>query len=229
MHQSMAATLGLGLLLGLKHAVEADHLAAISTIVSERRSLTQCAGVGALWGIGHTSSLLLAGVFVLGLGFVIPERVANLFELAVAAMIIVLGMRLLRLHIHVHKHAGKSHIHLHFKDDPHLETQHSGLSGLRPLLVGVVHGLAGSAALTLLVLTQVVQQSGIGAGFAYLVIFGIGSIGGMLLMGVLLSLPFCFGLRFFERTLLPLRLTTGVVSTLFGVFYGWKILERLAL
>jgi sulfite exporter TauE/SafE len=229
MHQSMTATLGLGLLLGLKHAAEADHLAAISTIVSERRSIWQAAGVGALWGLGHTSALLVAGVFVLGLGFVIPDRVANFLELAVAAMIVVLGTRLLRLHVHFHKHSGRSHIHFHFKDDQHAAPQHKGLAGVRPLFIGIVHGLAGSAALTLLVLTQVVQDGGIGVGFAYLLIFGIGSIGGMLLMGALLSLPFCFGLRFFERTLFPLRLITGLLSTVFGIFYGWKILERLTL
>src|SRR5207237_664806 len=82
MNQSMLATLGLGFLLGLKHTTEADHLVAVSTIVSERRSLWQAAGVGALWGVGHTTSLLAAGLLVIALGVAIPARVANFLELA---------------------------------------------------------------------------------------------------------------------------------------------------
>src|SRR3989442_108979 len=148
MNESMLATLGLGFVLGLKHATEADHLAAVSTIVSERRSLWQSAAVGALWGMGHTASLLVAGVLVIGLGVAIPEALANILELAVALMIVFLGVRLLRLHIHPHAHGGSTHIHLHFQNEPHAGHGHSGLAGWRPVLVGIVHGLAGSAALT---------------------------------------------------------------------------------
>jgi sulfite exporter TauE/SafE len=235
MHESMLATLGLGFILGLRHATEADHLAAVSTIVSERRSIWQSAGVGILWGIGHTASLLVAGVFVVGLGVAIPDRLANILELLVALMIVLLGMRLLHAHIHSHRHGGKPHIHMHFHDDAHahsLATTHTAeheyhLSGWRPVLVGVVHGLAGSAALTLLVLSTVVRNGSALAGLAYLAVFGIGSIGGMLLMSCLISLPFSLGLRFFQRTLLPLRLLTGVFSTTFGVFYAWRIFEKL--
>src|SRR5215510_3213231 len=115
MHDSMLATLGLGFVLGLKHATEADHLAAVSTIVSERRSLWQSSAIGLLWGIGHTSSLLAAGVVVLGLGVVIPESIANAFELLVALMIVFLGMRLLRMHVHRHTHSRQTHAHLQFR------------------------------------------------------------------------------------------------------------------
>src|SRR5262249_46185163 len=102
MNESMLATLGLGFVLGIKHATEADHLAAVSTIVSQRRSVWQSAAVGVFWGIGHTAALVAAGVLVLGVGLVIPEKIANIFELVVALMIIFLGMRLLHLHIHAH-------------------------------------------------------------------------------------------------------------------------------
>src|SRR5229473_1113071 len=155
MTESVLSTLGLGFVLGLKHATEADHLVAVSTIVSERRSIWQSAGVGALWGIGHTASLLVAGIFVVGLGVAIPEPVANVLELLVALMIVFLGMRLVHAHIHSHTHGGKQHTHVHFADEQHTNG-HSGLSGWRPILVGIVHGLAGSAALTLLVLSTVV-------------------------------------------------------------------------
>jgi cytochrome c biogenesis protein CcdA len=229
MHESMFATMGLGFVLGLKHATEADHLAAVSTIVSERRSLWQSSAIGLLWGIGHTGSLLAAGVVVLGLGVVIPESVANSLELVVALMIVFLGMRLLRMHVRTHSHRGRSHVHLHFRDEQNADNEHSGLPGWRPVLVGIVHGLAGSATLTLLVLSQVARSGGVGFGFAYLVVFGLGSIGGMLIMSTLIGLPFFLGVRFFERSYHPLRLLTGILSTTFGAAYAWEIARRLSL
>src|SRR5437879_9917969 len=197
MDQSMLATLGFGFLLGLKHATEADHLVAVSTIVSERRSIWQAAGVGALWGVGHTASLLAAGLFVIALGVAIPARVANFLELAVALMIIFLGTRLLYvilrsrpdLHVHAHTHGG------------------------RPVLIGIVHGLAGSAALTLLVLSEVVRNGTPALGFAYLFVFGLGSITGMLVMSGLIGVPISLGIRFFQRALLPIRVLAGISST----------------
>jgi sulfite exporter TauE/SafE len=205
MTESMLMTLGLGFTLGLKHATEADHVAAVSTIVSERRSLWQSATVGTLWGVGHTTSLLAAGFFVIVLGIVIPQRVANLLELAVAFMIIFLGARLLHAVLN-----GQRGVH------SHSQTR-------RPFLVGIMHGLAGSAALTLLVLAQVVGSNSAIFGLAYLLIFGLGSIGGMLFMSCLIGLPFTLGTRFYQRTLLPLRLFAGAASTLFGVLYAWEI------
>lgn len=244
MHESMLAMLGLGFVLGLKHATEADHLAAVSTIVSERRSLGQSAIVGALWGIGHTSSLLIAGAFVILLGIAIPERAAMILELAVALMIVFLGSRILYvilcthrcIHVHSHTHGGRRHTHIHFHDEDHEhaieathDDSHGGLSGWRPLLVGIVHGLAGSAALTLLVLSEVVRNGTAALGFAYLLVFGAGSVGGMLVMSILIGLPFALGTRFFQRTLLPLRVLAGLASTAFGLFYARTILEKLSL
>src|SRR5262245_1553006 len=236
MTESMFATLSLGFVLGLKHATEADHLAAVSTIVSERRSIRQSAAVGMLWGVGHTASLLIAGVFVIALGIGIPERIADILELMVAFMIVFLGARLLHMHIHPHVHDGRSHIHFHFHDKPHAPstsaihtTPHGGFSGWRPMFVGIVHGLAGSAALTLLVLSEVVRRGGALLGFAYLLIFGAGSIGGMLLMSSVIGLPFSIGFRFLQRSVLPLRLLIGVASTGFGLFYAWKIVAKLSM
>jgi hypothetical protein len=228
MNESILATLGIGFLLGLKHATEADHLAAVSTIVSQRRSLSQSAMVGALWGAGHTASLLVVGFLVIAMGLAIPDRIANLFELAVAVMIVFLGMRILRLHVHSHRHGGTSHAHLHFQDDAHTDDAHMPLSSWRAALVGMMHGLAGSAALTLLVLSQVLHQGGTVLAFAYLVVFGFGSIGGMLVMSSLIGLPFSLGFRLSRQTLVPLRVLTGIFSTTFGVFYALRILSRLS-
>jgi len=228
MHESILATLGIGFLLGLKHATEADHLAAVSTIVSQRRSLCQSAMVGALWGAGHTASLLVVGFLVIAMGLAIPDRIANLFELAVAVMIVFLGMRILRVHAHSHRHGGSSHVHLHFQDDAHTHDAHMPLSSWRAALVGMMHGLAGSAALTLLVLTQALHQGGTVLAFAYLVVFGFGSIGGMLVMSSLIGLPFSLGFRLSRQTLVPLRVLTGIFSTTFGVFYALRILSKLS-
>src|ERR1051326_7957141 len=124
MNESLFFALGLGFLLGLKHATEADHLVAVTTIVSEQRSVMRSAAVGALWGIGHTISLFVAGVMVILLQVTIPERTAALLEFAVALMIIFLGTRILYLvlrgqshvHVHAHTHDGHRHTHLHFHD-----------------------------------------------------------------------------------------------------------------
>src|SRR5918911_1822657 len=107
--------LGLGFLLGLRHATEADHLVAVSTIVSENRSLWRSAAVGALWGLGHTVSLFVAGALLIALRVPVPERVATALELAVALMIVLLGTRILYLvlkgrrdvHVHAHTHGGR--------------------------------------------------------------------------------------------------------------------------
>lgn len=239
MNDSLIIALGLGFLLGIKHATEADHLVAVTTIVSEQRSVWRSAKIGALWGFGHTASLFLAGVLVILLQVRIPERVAALLEFAVALMIIILGTRILYLvlrrrrhvHVHAHTHDGHAHTHLHFHDaedahsvrraHAHDEAPHGKLWGWRPFVVGAVHGLAGSAALTLFVLMKVVHDGSRLLGLAYLVIFGIGSVGGMLLMSALVSLPFVLTASRFERVNVPIRLVTGTVSVAFGLYYAW--------
>ena len=240
MHEPLVMALGLGFLLGLKHATEADHLVAVTTIVSEQRSIRRCMMVGVLWGLGHTAALFAAGLVIIILHVSIPERVAALLELCVALMITFLGGRILylllrdrrKLHVHTHTHDGRTHTHLHFHDredahsvrDAHKQSSaghHKGLRGLRPVFVGVVHGLAGSAALTLLVLTEVMSGGGSRSlGMAFLLIFGAGSVGGMLLMSALISLPFVFTANRFVQVNNPLRFAAGVASVAFGIYYA---------
>src|SRR2546423_1410786 len=161
--------LGIGLLFGLKHATEVDHVVAVSTIASQQRNVLRSALVGALWGAGHTASLLIVGVIVLALRIAIPEHVSNWLEFGVALMIIGLGTaglwRALRrkgdLHLHEHSHDGRSHVHVHFHEPEtrhRVQQRHShavSAIGVKPVLIGMMHGLAGSGALTLLVLTQI--------------------------------------------------------------------------
>jgi sulfite exporter TauE/SafE len=225
-----ASVLAFGFVLGLKHAVEADHLAAVSTIVSERKSLFSSMLVGGLWGVGHTISLLIAGMLVIVLHIEISERVALSLEFCVGLMLIALGVNALRklargghLHLHVHQHGGRVHAHPHIHDgapetDPH--THHGYQSGMRPLLVGMVHGLAGSAALMLLVLSTISSPF---VGIVYIIVFGVGSIGGMMIMSVLVSLPLYLTATRFSRANLMMRGLAGLFSLSFGLFMIYQI------
>jgi ABC-type nickel/cobalt efflux system permease component RcnA len=235
--------LGLGFVLGLKHATEADHLVAVSTIVSEHRSVWRSAAVGGLWGLGHTAALFVAGAVLIALRVQIPEPVAAALELAVALMIVLLGTRILYLvlrrrrdvHVHAHTHDGRTHTHLHFHGsrDAHPAADgsavphawHRGLWGWRPVLVGAVHGLAGSAALTLFILAEVLRGGSKLLGFAYLLVFGAGSIGGMLLMSTLIGLPFVLTSQRFRRVDTPVRLLAGSMSVLFGLYYAFETMR----
>jgi ABC-type nickel/cobalt efflux system permease component RcnA len=241
------ALFGLGLVFGLKHATEVDHVVAVSAIVSEHRSVLRSALVGGLWGAGHTASLVIVGVLVLVFRVVIPLPVANWLEFGVALMIIGLGVlaiaRVLRrrndVHLHRHSHDGRSHVHIHFHErsthhesDALVFTQASEASnsshpshshaisrvGFKPLLVGAMHGLAGSAALTLLVLTQI--QS-VWLGLLYLALFGFGSTFGMLLMSGLIGLPFALSGRRLTSINYGLQSATGMLSIAFGLWYAY--------
>jgi len=230
------AVLGLGLVFGLKHATEVDHIVAVTTIVSEQRNLLRAALVGALWGAGHTISLIAVGIVVLALRVAIPELVADWLEFGVALMIIGLGLsalvRVLRrrrpdVHVHEHVHDDRPHAHIHFHEEgtehassntPHTHTV--ARLGLKPLLVGAMHGLAGSAALTLLVLTQIASPL---VGLLYLSVFGLGSILGMLLMSCLVGLPFVLGARKLTRVNFALQATASVLSIAFGLWYAYEI------
>jgi sulfite exporter TauE/SafE len=222
--------------LGLKHATEPDHLAAVSTIVSERKNIWSASLVGGLWGIGHTISLFIAGVLVILLHFQISEHVAQILEFCVALMLIALGLDALRklarggqLHWHVHQHGGITHVHPHVHDEatahppektPEENTHHGLKLSPRPLIVGMIHGMAGSGALMLLILSTISQPA---VGIAYILIFGIGSIGGMMLMSMLVGLPFHFTANRFVRADWFLRGAAGLFSLGFGLFMVYQI------
>lgn len=224
-----ATVLGFGFLLGLKHATEADHLAAVGTIVSERRGLFSSAIVGGLWGLGHTISLFVAGVFVLLLNFEISEQTERRLEFCVGAMLVLLGLNVLRkiaqggtLHFHAHGHGAHTHVHPHVHehsetDEPH--THHGFSFSPRALIVGMVHGLAGSAALMLLVIPTIESRP---LGLLYIAVFGIGSIGGMMLMSFLVGLPFQLTALRFNRFNLILQSIAGLVSVGIGLLIVYE-------
>jgi len=216
---SVDSLLAIGFLLGLRHATEADHLAAISTIVTERRSLLSSSLVGAFWGLGHTLALLIAGVGVLLLRYQLTDRMAHVFELCVGIMLVLLGANVLRTLVG----QDASHAVAHPAVAPH---SHADVWLVcRPLLVGMVHGVAGSAPLLLLALTVVSSPL---VAFSYIAVFGIGSIMGMTIMSLLVGVPARLTAQF-ARTNVAVRGLSGLFSVGLGLFivYENAVLNRL--
>ncbi|HYC22049.1 MAG TPA: hypothetical protein VEI94_05070 [Candidatus Bathyarchaeia archaeon] len=229
--------LALGLLFGLRHAFEADHLAAVSTIVSQRRSILSASLVGGLWGLGHTLALVPAGIAVILLHVQIGDRVSLFLDFGVGLMLIGLAAdtmyRLARGGLRVHSHSHGTHVHVHAHPHahshahPHASREEmndssppDGRIGLRPLLVGMLHGLAGSAALSLLVLSTIPSPR---IGLAYIAVFGIGSTGGMMLMSALFGLPLHFTAGRFDRAHIALRGLAGLFSLAIGLSMVYEI------
>jgi len=214
--------LAFGFLLGMKHALDADHVVAVSTIVSKSKSIRKSSLIGAFWGLGHTTTLLIVGIAILALKLVIPQAMALSFEFLVGIMLVALGLVIVRkfilekYHFHFHEHESSSHIHFH---SHRRENNHSHMH--RPFLIGLIHGLAGTAALSLLVLASVQT---IYQGILYILIFGLGSITGMLIMSSAISLPIIFSSKFIN--LRKIELTAGLLSVLLGLViisetYSW--------
>ncbi len=233
MESSLLAAFGLGLVLGIQHALDPDHLIAVSTIVSEHRSFKWASLIGAFWGLGHTTTLFIVGVLVIGLRLTIPPRLGSSLELLVAAMLIILGSNVLRktfgaerVHLHTHSHNPETHTHIHVHENPKQDHAHSHRFAAmrRPFIVGMVHGLAGSAALMLLVLSTIDSALG---GLLYIVIFGLGSVGGMLLLSGIISLPFVLTAQRFSAMNRSIRVVAGVASIVFGLILGWEISSAL--
>lgn len=217
MISNLASTVTLGLLLGVKHALDADHVVAVSTIVSRDRRPWRAAVVGASWGMGHTLTLLAVGVVVLVFKVTIPPHFALAFEFAVGVMLVILGGHILwdfwrkRVHAHTHQ-SGETHAHLHRHAGDHEHTHDT--AGRKSFLVGMVHGLAGSAALMLLVLGTL---DGVVEGMAYIAAFGVASVVAMTVVSTAIGLPFT--LRMFGRRDLMegVRLIAGAVGVGLGV------------
>jgi high-affinity nickel permease len=213
--------LGLGFLLGMRHALDADHVAAVSTMLAQRPDLRRSGFIGLCWGCGHTAVLLAVGLAVLTLKITIPDAVAQAFESVVGVMLVALGLALAvtlyreQWHLHAHEHDGARHVHLHShrlgEDHTH---RHAWRDSLPPLMVGMVHGLAGSAALMLVVLSAVHT---FWEGIAYILLFGIGSILGMVVLGMLISLPFFFSVSLGRYAQVAVRGLASVGSIGFGI------------
>ena len=234
------AALVLGFLLGLKHATDADHVVAVSTIVSEYRNPWRGIWVGASWGLGHSTPLILLGIIILVLKETVLEQygeVAPVLEFGVGVMLVFLGLQVLwnlkRAHAHAHAHAveAEAHLHVHAHSGAELPSEpHPGLGWLSPgkpffrlksYVVGVVHGLAGSAAVMLVLLPQV---DGFLTGLGYLVLFGVGTIVSMAIVTIVLGIPFAITGNF-ARLNRAVAGVAGISSLVFGV----HLMSELAL
>ena len=185
----MMSILLLGFLLGMRHAVEADHVAAVASMTTRSNTFGEAIRLGATWGAGHTFTLFLFGAVVIFSDTIIPEHMAMMLEFAVGIMLVFLGIDVIRrmkrerVHFHLHAHdEGVRHFHAHshagegaHKNSTHGHT-HKKKILLRPLLVGMMHGMAGSAALIILALQSVDSPL---TGLAYICLFGFGSVAGM--------------------------------------------------
>jgi high-affinity nickel permease len=222
------SVLMIGFFLGLRHATDADHLAAVSTIVSEKRGLFSAIIVGGFWGIGHTLALLLVGLLVIFLKLQISASFESKLEAVVGLMLVALGTNALRkiartkkIHIHSHQHDGREHSHVHVhRDESGEEATHHRFSP-RSVLIGMVHGLAGSAALMLLIIPSIHSNA---VALAYILVFGLGSVGGMMLMSAVISVPFYLTVGRFNFLNKGMRLTSGLLSTGLGLFIIYQFL-----
>jgi high-affinity nickel permease len=238
----------LGFFLGMRHATDPDHVIAVTTIVTRERRISTSAWIGAFWGIGHTLTIFAVGAAIIIFDLVIPPRIGLSMELAVGLMLILLGVvnvvaffraaprfpegALVHCHahshgdyVHTHPHGHGVEAHSHAIDQTPVARLDRLLSGfqsyrlIRPLVIGIVHGLAGSAAVALLVLATIRDARW---AIAYLLVFGVGTIAGMMVITMSLASTFHLvrgGQRFTRR----LAFASGLLSLAFGLFVAYQI------
>ena len=189
----------LSFLLGMRHATDADHVVAVTTIISRQRSLPRAASIGALWGLGHTATLLAVGGAMIALGLVMPPWLGLTLELVVAVMLVVLGIASVV--------GGR-------RNERMID------SSARPLIVGTIHGMAGSAAFTLLALPLIASPL-LAAG--YLALFGLGTIAGMVVVTLAIALPSLYAAHRIEGARHVLRYAAGFASIAFGLYLAHQV------
>jgi len=242
---SLLSIIALGFFLGMRHATDPDHVIAVTTIVSRERSVRSAAWIGALWGLGHTLTILFVGAGIILAGWVIPVRLGLSMEFSVGLMLILLGVFNLTGILqritesltpapgdngppHSHPHQGEFfHLHVHGRDAErtlgHLDRLFGRLGlyqMIRPLAVGIVHGLAGSAAVALLVLTTIQNPWW---ALTYLLVFGFGTVAGMMLITSAIAVPIAYSGRRFAGFGNMLAIASGVLSVGFGCFLAYQI------
>jgi ABC-type nickel/cobalt efflux system permease component RcnA len=229
----VVSVLFLGFLIGMQHALEADHVAAVAAIATRGRSIRRIVRHGAIWGLGHSLALLVFGGGVLMLGTAVPAGLARGLELAVGVMLLLLGAGVLhrlireRVHFHRHRHGdGVVHLHAHSHagerrahDPAHHTHAHPDTPTLRSLLVGMVHGMAGSAALLVLALSTI--QSTL-TGLLYIALFGCGSVVGMAALSAVIAVPLSYSARLLTWMHQVLQGAVGGVTLMIGAVIVYR-------
>jgi len=218
----------LGFLIGMRHALEADHVAAVASLVSGNSSFRSTIAHGAIWGLGHTITLFTFASIALLVDGIIPNDMAKTLEFAVGIMLILLGIDVLyrlykkRIHFHTHQHDdGINHFHAHSHADKTKHAidkhnhQHKKPFPKRALFVGLMHGMAGSAALIVLTLNTVETPI---MALTYIIIFGIGSILGMTLLSVVIAIPLHFSSKKINWLYNSLQFSVAFVTLTIGIF-----------
>lgn len=250
---SLLTIIALGLLLGMRHATDPDHVIAVSTIVTREHNIKRSALIGAAWGLGHTLTILAVGGAIILFRIALPPRLGLAMEMAVGLMLIILGLKNIRAiftwsadralasqatqaHAPLNEELPRYHSH---GDYIHVHASHSHASHrnpvaamdkwfrryglyqlLRPLIIGVIHGMAGSAAIALLVLSTI---SNFSWALAYLVVFGIGTIAGMMLITLTLGSTLAYGQKRSVRLGQHFGVAAGFISLAFGLFIAYQI------
>jgi hypothetical protein len=217
----------LGFLLGLQHALEADHIAAVASVAAGKTGVRRIIRHGALWGLGHAVTLGIFGGAVYALKLTLDDRLANALEFTVGLMLVVLGGHLVhsmlkaRIHFHVHRHGSDAHLHVHshagdvphhaasLHDHPHPQTAWG-----RSLGVGMVHGLAGSAALVALAASS---APSLPLGLAFMALFGLGSVVGMAMFSAVIAVPLTLTAGTLTWASRGLQLLAGLVAAGIGL------------
>jgi hypothetical protein len=223
----MTGILFLGFLIGMRHALEADHVAAVAVLATRARTVRQALPLGIMWGLGHTLTLFAFGAVIVVLNSNISPQVASMLEAAVGVMLVGLGVDVIyrlikkRIHFHVHGHTGENthiHAHSHEGEKAHTSSQHrhehfKGLS-FRALAIGMMHGLAGSAAMVLLTMQTLEPVS---TRVIYIVLFGIGSMVGMGVLSIVIAVPLRYAANSMTWAYNSLSAVLGLFSTGLGL------------
>ena len=228
MDAPLSAALGLGFLLGVRHALDADHVAAVSALVSQNQSVIRSCLLGTFWGVGHMVALLGAASAVIAFKLTISPALECGLETGVALVLILLGghvlLKALRgwaLHQHEHSHDGHPHRHPHLHNPVDHTHDHLHLIRLggRPFAIGLLHGMAGSAAMMLLVLTTISSPLG---GLLYVLVFGVGATTSMFVLSALIGIPCTLAAGRSEAARSALQVVAGAASLLIGCWLLWQ-------
>lgn len=232
MEFTLLSVLAIGFILGIKHAVEPDHVIAVSTIASKSNKIWQVSLAGIFWGIGHTATLFIVGITFILMKGEIPETWAMSLEFLVGIMLVYLGvttiLSLKNIHVHEHEHDGHEHQHKHIHSHQHEGNhehihehihEHKKVSLLKSTLIGFIHGLAGSGAMILLTMSTV---KSVWEAVMYILVFGVGTVIGMLFFTTIIGIPFVLSKKRLNMNR-ALTMTMGAISTVFGIYYMYNL------